>query len=195
MQMRGLNPNGTPNAAYPVLLDVDNLIDYMLVVFFDGSFDSPMSTFLNNASNNWFGVRDRAGARVSVYVHDHEHGMESVGDGRPYNRTGPWGGSGVNEWGRRNTTVARIRSTFYSKSNPHLHEMLAYSAEHRSASPTRAAALFHQWRAVHDQGARTAQHARRGSRYVRSRRGRSLGFIDAEPKLVAECEEHRHRVH
>ena len=33
MQMRGLNANGTPNAAYPVLLDVDNLIDYHLVTF------------------------------------------------------------------------------------------------------------------------------------------------------------------
>jgi hypothetical protein len=134
MQMRGLNPNGTPNATYPVLLDVDNLIDYMLVVFFDGSFDSPMSTFLSNASNNWFGVRiGRARAAFSFYVHDHEHGMESVSDGRAYNRTGPWGGSGLNEWGQTqyNSRENQI-NTFYSKSNPqYVHEMLAYSAEYR----------------------------------------------------------------
>ena len=133
-QMRGLNANGTPNAAYPVLLNADNLIDYLLIVFFDGSFDSPMSTFLSNASNNWFGVRDRAGARgFSFYIHDHEHGMESVSDGRAYNRTGPWGGLGLNEWGQlQYNTRESLVNTFYSKSNPqYLHELLAYSAEYR----------------------------------------------------------------
>ncbi len=134
MKMRGLNPNGTPNASYKVLLDVDNLIDYMLVTFFDGSFDAPLSTFLNNASNNWFGVRDRLGSRgFAFFAHDNEHGMDSVSDGRAYNRVGPWGGSGTNNWkqGEYNTRETLL-NTFYSKSNPqYLHEMLAYSAEYR----------------------------------------------------------------
>ncbi len=129
MQMRGLNPDGTRNLAYPVLLDVDNLIDYSLVTFHDGSFDAPLSTFLSNASNNWFGVRDRVGTRgFAFFIHDNEHGMDSVSDGRAYNRTGPWGGSGANNWGQGQYGT---RETF-NRSNPaYLHEMLAYSAEYR----------------------------------------------------------------
>ncbi len=128
MQMQGLNANGTRNLSYPVLLDVDNLIDYLLVVFYDGSFDSPMSTFLSNASNNWFGARDRAGNRGFAYfAHDHEHGMDSTGT-NSYNRIGPWGGSGTNNWGQGQYGT---RETF-AKSNPqYLHELLCYSAEYR----------------------------------------------------------------
>ena len=33
MQIQGMNPNGTRNLAYPVLLDVDNLIEYMQMIF------------------------------------------------------------------------------------------------------------------------------------------------------------------
>jgi hypothetical protein len=133
-QMRGLNPDGTRNPNYPVLLDVDNLIDYLLVVFYDGSFDSPMSTFLNNASNNWFGVRDRLGTRgFTFYAHDHEHGMNSTGT-NSYNRVGPWGDPNAtsNNWGQSWTTSQyRSRETF-TKSNPqYLHELLCFSAEYR----------------------------------------------------------------
>ena len=132
MKMRGLNPDGTRNATFPVLLDVDNLIDYELVIFFDGSFDSPMSTFLSNASNNWFGLRDRLGTQgFSFYAHDNEHGMDSVSDGRAYNRIGPWGGSGTNVWGQGQYS-SREGTTLITKSNPHyLHEFLCFSAEYR----------------------------------------------------------------
>ncbi len=134
MQMRGLNPDGIRNTNYQVLLDADNLIDYMLVIFYDGSFDAPLSTFLNNGSNNWFGVRDRLGSRgFAFFAHDNEHGMDSVSDGRAYNRTGPWGGSGVNGWNQpQYNTRETLTNGFYSKSNPqYLHELLAFSAEYR----------------------------------------------------------------
>ena len=113
---------------------MNNLIDYMLVVFYDGSFDSPMSTFLTNASNNWFGIRDRLGARGFVYfVHDHEHGLDT--NVQSYNRVGPWGGAGNNNWaqGQYNTRDSSSAPFFNaSKSNPqYLHEFLAYSAEYR----------------------------------------------------------------
>lgn len=127
MKMRGLNPDGTRNPSYPVLLDVDNLIDYNLVTFYDGSFDSPLSTFLNNASNNWFGVRDRLGSRgFAFFSHDQEHGMGTSTNS--YNRVGPWGGSGTNNWGQ---AEYGSRDQF-AKSNPqYMHEQLAYSAEYR----------------------------------------------------------------
>lgn len=138
MQMRGFNANGTPNASYPVLLDVDNLIDYLLVICYDGSFDAPMSTFLQNASNNWFGVRDRLGSRgFAFFTHDNEHGMDSQSAtlNNSYNRVGPWGGSGANNWGQ--TMYNTVGS--FAKSNPHyLHELLCFSSEYRQRFADRA---------------------------------------------------------
>lgn len=134
MQMMGKNPDGTPNASYPVLLDIENLADYQLVIFYDGSFDAPMSTFLSNASNNWFGIRDRAGNRgFAFFAHDNEHGMDSTGT-NSYNRIGPWGGSGNNNWGQGQYNSRETMSNgYYSKSNPHyLHELLCFSAEYRT---------------------------------------------------------------
>ncbi len=135
MQMRGLNPDGTRNLAYPILLDVDNLADYQLSVFYSGSYDAPMSTFLNNASNNWFGVRDRSGARGwAFFAHDYEHGLDAPSQPlASYNRVGPWGGTGNNNWLQpQYNTREQLGNTIYIKSNPHyLHELLAYSAEYR----------------------------------------------------------------
>ena len=88
LQMQGLNSNGTRNPGYPVLLDVDNLIDYMIMVFFDGDRDAPISNFLGNTrTNNWYGVRNRNGEEgFRYFVHDAEHIM-SRGLTR---RTGPF---------------------------------------------------------------------------------------------------------
>src|SRR5438046_9302241 len=61
-KVQGLNPDGTPNPAYENLLDVDNMIDYMLVIFWGGNLDAPISNFLGNIGpNNFFGIRDRSG--------------------------------------------------------------------------------------------------------------------------------------
>src|SRR4030095_5842417 len=109
-ELMGLDPNGVPYndpVNHPVVLDPDNLIDYMLVTWHCGAFDAPLSTSLNQASNNWFASRDALGARGFQYFpHDFEHGMGTDlqttgtwGNGRPNNtrstdRTGPWGGNG-----------------------------------------------------------------------------------------------------
>ncbi|MHC4656766.1 MAG: lamin tail domain-containing protein [Planctomycetota bacterium] len=88
LQMQGLNSNGTRNSSYPVLLDVDNLIDYMIMVFFDGDRDAPISNFLSNTrTNNWYGVRNRNGEEgFRYFVHDAEHIMSRG----LTNRTGPF---------------------------------------------------------------------------------------------------------
>ena len=87
-QALGMNPDGTRNPQYPVLLDVDNLIDYMLMVFYDGDRDAPISNFLNNIQpNNWYGLYNRTGHQGFVYfVHDAEHILSR---GLP-DRTGPY---------------------------------------------------------------------------------------------------------
>ena len=85
---QGLNPDGTRNSAYSVLLDVDNLIDYMMVILYGGNLDAPISAFLGNgAPNNWYGIRDRMGDQgFAFFAHDAEHTLLNVNE----NRNGPW---------------------------------------------------------------------------------------------------------
>src|SRR5690606_25756215 len=74
MAMQGLHPDGTRNPALPVLLDADNLIDYMLSLFYVGAADNALSRFVN-ASNNWFAIRDRTNPDMGFqyFAHDGEH--------------------------------------------------------------------------------------------------------------------------
>jgi len=94
--IQGNNPDGTPNPNAPVLLDVDNLIDYMLVIYYGGNLDAPISNFLgNNSPNNFFAARNRdAAAREGFrfYVHDAEHTFLPWDAGN--NRLGPSPGTG-----------------------------------------------------------------------------------------------------
>lgn len=89
-KLEGRNADGTPNPAYENLLDVDNLIDYMLVILYGGNLDAPISNFLGNTSpNNWYGQRDRTGRHggFRFSAHDSEHTLLNVSE----NRTGPYG--------------------------------------------------------------------------------------------------------
>ena len=82
MEMQGLNTDGTRNPAYPVLLDVDNLIDYTLIIGYTGNYDAPLSNFVG-ASNNWYSVRNRVrdDRGVAFFVHDGEHSLLAAGGG------------------------------------------------------------------------------------------------------------------
>jgi hypothetical protein len=70
------------------LLDVDNLIDYMLVILYGGNLDAPISRFLGNERpNNWFGIRNRTGGDgFRFFIHDAEHTLLDVNE----DRTGPY---------------------------------------------------------------------------------------------------------
>ena len=87
-KVQGNNPDGTRNPAYPNLVDIDNLIDYMLIIFYGGNLDAPISDFLGNMQpNNWYGMRDRTGNDgFRFLVHDAEHTLLNVNE----NRTGPY---------------------------------------------------------------------------------------------------------
>ena len=91
-ELQGLNPNGTRNASFPVYLDVDNLIDYMMVILFVGSYDAPVSNFLgNDRPNNWFSVWNRTGDfGFQFFAHDCEHSLGTGGGANIENRNGPW---------------------------------------------------------------------------------------------------------
>jgi hypothetical protein len=88
-KVQGLNVDGTPNPAYENLVDVPNMIDYMLVILYGGNLDAPISNFLsNNGPNNWFGLRNRTGqfGGFRFCAHDSEHTLLDANA----NRIGPW---------------------------------------------------------------------------------------------------------
>ncbi|MGJ8726211.1 MAG: lamin tail domain-containing protein [Roseibacillus sp.] len=132
-QMRGLNPDGSRNPNYPVLLNVDNLADYILNLFYTGGHDGPISTFTKSGTNNWFGVRRKDGERGFLFfAHDNEHSMGT--SDKTYNRVGPWSNpnSNGNNWGQTWSDGSYRRRHKFDRFNPqHLHEALAYSAEYR----------------------------------------------------------------
>jgi hypothetical protein len=96
-KIQGLNLNGTRNPAYENLLDVDNLIDYMLIIFFTGNLDAPISEFIGDTNpNNMYAVRNRTGlyGGFRFFAHDSEHTLlhESPFGGSELtrNRLGPF---------------------------------------------------------------------------------------------------------
>lgn len=88
LELQGLNADGSRNPDLPVLLDPDNLIDYMLVIFWTGNPDAPITPFMG--TNNFFAIRDRTAERGFIYfAHDSEHTLLPENGGY-YDRTGPF---------------------------------------------------------------------------------------------------------
>ena len=58
--IQGKNPDGTDNPTYEKHVDLDNLIDFMVGVFFTGNQDMPTSLG-NNGPNNFWAIRPRDG--------------------------------------------------------------------------------------------------------------------------------------
>ncbi len=89
-RLMGLAADGVTPTGEPVLLDVDNLIDYMLLTFWTGNLDGAVSQFLgNDRANNWSGSRrrvDNPGQGFRFFVHDFEHSLFNVNE----DRTGPY---------------------------------------------------------------------------------------------------------
>lgn len=89
-KLAGLTPDLAAPSGTPALVDIDNLINYMLINFYAGNSDGPLSHFLGNErSNNWFAIRNRNGSHgFRFFVHDAEHTLgtpDSLDD-----RTGPF---------------------------------------------------------------------------------------------------------
>jgi hypothetical protein len=84
-KVQGRNADGTINTNYENLVDVPNMIDYILVILYGGNLDAPISNFLGNDSpNNWYGFRDRTGKNggFRFVSHDAEHTLLNVGEDR-----------------------------------------------------------------------------------------------------------------
>jgi hypothetical protein len=86
-KLQGMDADGTENSDYTKLLDVDNVIDYMLLVYFTANRDSPigppsqatiprnLNMVYNNAEPDGF----------KFVAHDNEHSLE-ISEGVDHNR-------------------------------------------------------------------------------------------------------------
>lgn len=76
--VQGYEPDGkTVNPSYVRLLDVDNLIDYLLITFYTGNFDSPTYAFSEpQRTNNFQAIFNRVDPDGFKWMsHDGEHTM------------------------------------------------------------------------------------------------------------------------
>jgi hypothetical protein len=77
-RLEGKDKYGRPEKGGEVMVDIDNLIDYMLVIFYTGNFDTPTSSFGNNKGcNNFFAIDNRndRSKGFTFYAHDAEHSL------------------------------------------------------------------------------------------------------------------------
>jgi hypothetical protein len=108
--MQGLNPDGTRNPALPVLLDVDNIINFALIIAYTGGYDSGISQFLgDNQANNWYGMYNRVAADqgFQFFIHDNEHSLGAAGSvhgSGGIDRTGPFNNGNQNNYNYFNPT-------------------------------------------------------------------------------------------
>ena len=85
-RLQGRDATGKRVNGKPVYVDIDNLIDYMLIIFYTGNFDAPTSSFgLNKGCNNYYAIRNRRNSSRGFvfFVHDAEHTLmaESISPG------------------------------------------------------------------------------------------------------------------
>jgi len=76
--LEGKNKYGWPVQDGEIMVDIDNLIDYMLGIFYTGNFDAPTSSFgSNNGCNNFYAIvdRDDNDKGFVFFNHDAEHSM------------------------------------------------------------------------------------------------------------------------
>ena len=85
LRVQGLDANGQPDPNYPVLLDVDNLIDYMIVVYYTGNRDSPIGPpSIDIFSNNFYAIYNRRNPDgFKYFAHDGEFTLEKHRNGYP----------------------------------------------------------------------------------------------------------------
>ena len=76
----GRDANGDIDPAKEKLIDLENLLDYMILTYFSGDRDGPGSRFTGIRPNNYFGIFDRrAPDGFKFFEHDSEHSL-GVGD-------------------------------------------------------------------------------------------------------------------
>lgn len=122
--LEGKDQFGYPTKGGEVMVDIDDLIDYMQLIFYTGNFDAPVSAFISNNSgpNNFYAIdrRDDRSSGFVFFAHDSEHSLM-------YTPEGP--GIGLNE---NRVTIPNMRVSGSSKFHPQwLHYKLSANKEYR----------------------------------------------------------------
>ncbi len=85
--VQGLDASGQPDPTKEKLLDPDNLIDYLLLIYYTGASDNGITVFLN-ALNNLYAIYNREDPDGFKWVqHDCEHSLDRS---TQLDRTGPF---------------------------------------------------------------------------------------------------------
>ena len=77
-KIEGKDQSGKPVKGGEIMIDLDNLIDFMLVIFYTGNFDAPTASFmLNKRANNFYAIDNRTdnSKGFTFYAHDTEHSL------------------------------------------------------------------------------------------------------------------------
>ncbi len=118
-EAQGMNPDGTRNPDFERLLDIDNLIDYMIITYYTSDADGPGSRFTRPRVNNYFGIYNRENPDgFKFFEHDSEHSLDTGNAaGANYNLVTPLLGDFV--------------GSNFGWFNPHwMHEQLAINNTH-----------------------------------------------------------------
>jgi len=77
-RIEGKDQYGKPVKGGEIIVDLDNLIDFMTVIFYTGNFDAPTAVFMQNKkANNFYAIDNREdhSKGFTFYVHDAEHAL------------------------------------------------------------------------------------------------------------------------
>jgi hypothetical protein len=136
----GKNEYGKPVKGSEVLVDIDNLIDYMIGIFYTGNFDAPTSSFMsNNGPNNFYAIFDRKDKSkgFTFYNHDAEHALFYYS---------AWPGIGIDENRANIGSISgqyKMQVSSFSLFHPQwLHYKLSQNAEYRMRFADRAHKLL-----------------------------------------------------
>jgi hypothetical protein len=128
-RLAGFGADGLPDPDLHPLVDIDNLIDYMVIIFYTGDFDAPVSKFMQNKSpNNFYAIYDRNSPKGFIFfAHDCEHSLFTAA-------VGPSIGLYENRVNIGNITDPTYRMIVNESSRFHpqwLHYRLADNSEYR----------------------------------------------------------------
>ncbi|CAN5455698.1 hypothetical protein BH23VER1_BH23VER1_00240 [soil metagenome] len=122
-RVQGLDASGARDPDIERLVDLENLIDYMLITYYTGDRDGPGSRFTQPNPNNYFGIFDRVSPDGFKYFeHDSEHSLGT---------------------GDVDMTFPLTTSSTAAHFNPHtLHEGMTANLEYRTRFADRAQELL-----------------------------------------------------
>jgi hypothetical protein len=134
-KIQGLDATGKRDPSLKVLVDIDNLIDYMNVIFYTGNFDAPFSSFSGGPNNLYCIYNRNSDDGYKFFAHDNEHTLL-------YDQLSP--GNGVNENRVSLGSSAIMNVSDFSMFQPQwLHYRLSLNAEYRMRFADRAYKHFY----------------------------------------------------